>query len=69
MATRPTIREGSTGDDVKYLQTRLNTLGYNCGTAEGIFGSATTSAVKSFQQAKGLVVDGIVGPATWDKIG
>src|SRR5690606_17297969 len=46
------------------LQKRLNELGYNCGKADGIFGANTESAVKKFQKAKGLSVDGIVGQKT-----
>lgn len=52
------------GDDVKALQSMLNVLGFNCGAVDGIFGDKTKAGVKAFQQAKGLVVDGIVGPMT-----
>ena len=40
-----TLKRGSTGSQVKILQTRLNELGFNCGAVDGIFGSATESAV------------------------
>ena len=66
--TRPTLRSGSTGDAVKELQTRLNELGYSCGTLDGIFGTKTVAAVKKFQTAKGLTVDGIVGEKTWEAL-
>ena len=56
------------GDDVKAVQNKLNSLGYNCGTADGYYGNATRSAVISFQSAKGLTVDGEVGPATWNAL-
>lgn len=62
---RRTLRSGSKGDDVVDLQEKLNALGYNCGSADGIFGSKTKSAVKAYQKAKGLVEDGIVGRNTW----
>lgn len=59
-----TLRLGSRGNQVKILQQELNKLGYNCGTADGIFGSKTLNAVRAFQSAKGLLVDGIVGSQT-----
>lgn len=62
---RRTLRRGSHGEDVRELQNALNARGYNCGTADGIFGKATESAVKAFQKANGLTVDGVVGRATW----
>ncbi|MBL8529394.1 MAG: caspase family protein [Burkholderiales bacterium] len=65
---RPTIRQGSTGPDVEYLQSRLSDYGYHV-TVDGSFGPITASAVRSFQSSCGLVVDGIVGPATWAALG
>jgi len=62
------LKIGSTGAAVKYLQTVLAKLGYNPGPIDGIFGPKTQTAVKSFQKAKGLVVDGIVGNNTWAAI-
>ena len=56
-----TLRNGDRGEDVKFLQKSLNKLGFKCGTADGIFGAKTTIAVKEFQKAKHLVVDGIFG--------
>lgn len=47
---------------IKELQKALNFLGYNCGTADGIFGSNTKAGVKAFQKAKKLEVDGEFGP-------
>lgn len=58
------LRRGSKGADVTNLQTALNAQGYDCGTADGIFGAATEKAVRAFQKAKGLTVDGIAGKAT-----
>ena len=63
-----TLQEGMRGSDVKALQERLNVLGYNAGTADGIFGPQTTLAVKRFQAANGLTADGIVGPKTRDAL-
>jgi len=58
------LKKGLRGNEVIELQKFLNTVGYNCGTADGIFGSKTKAAVIKFQTAKGLQVDGIVGKYT-----
>ncbi|MBV6623746.1 MAG: peptidoglycan-binding protein [Rivularia sp. (in: Bacteria)] len=55
---------GSTGEDVKLLQTQLRKLGYYNGIADGQFGATTRLAVIEFQQKKGLVADGIAGSQT-----
>lgn len=57
------LKNGSQGSDVKLLQEFLNL------DADGIFGKGTEAAVKAFQQANGLTVDGIVGASTWDTMG
>jgi peptidoglycan hydrolase-like protein with peptidoglycan-binding domain len=49
---------------VKTMQEKLNAAGYNCGTPDGKFGSGTNTAVRNFQKAKGLTVDGKAGKAT-----
>ncbi len=66
--TRPTLRRGSSGAAVIDLQQALSALGFDPGTIDGIFGTRTEAAVKLFQKAKGLVVDGIVGAKTWAAI-
>lgn len=55
-----------TGEDVKNVQEVLKQLGYDLSKygSDGLIGSETTAAIKAFQQAKGLSVDGIVGPNT-----
>ena len=63
------LRYGSRGESVRQVQSRLNGLGYWCGTADGIFVVNTRSAVMRFQSAKGLSVDGIVGPKTYSALG
>lgn len=64
-----TLRVGNTGTQVKVLQWLLNhTTDYTSGVVDGIFGTKTVAAVRSFQQAKGLTVDGIVGKKTWEKL-
>ncbi len=59
-----TSRYGSTGNEVKKIQQKLAQLGYYKGSVDGIFGSQTLNAVKSFQRNVGLTADGIAGPAT-----
>lgn len=58
------IGYGSSGDDVKQLQKQLNSNGYQL-DVDGNFGPKTQAAVKSYQKAKGLTVDGVVGKNTW----
>ena len=60
------LKKGNTGDDVKKIQQALSDLGYDLGKwgVDGILGSATTEAIKAFQKAQGLTVDGIIGPDT-----
>ena len=53
------------GADVKDLQTRLNALGFSCGTADSEFGKKTEAGVKAFQTAKKLEVDGEFGPKSF----
>ena len=67
-ATRATVKIGSRGPDVVYLQRRLNAVSYWCGAADGIFGAQTQQAVFALQKAWGLARDGIVGPITWGKV-
>lgn len=61
------LQNGSTGREVKSLQILLNGYGFNCGTADGIFGPKTEAAVRAFQKGR-CGVDGIVGPTTWGKL-
>lgn len=52
------------GDDVRELQTSLNTLGFNTGIVDGIYGETTERALREFQRNFGLTSDGIFGPST-----
>ena len=61
----PTLRQGSLSVYVLILQDGLNTLGFTTGGLDGIFGSRTFNAVKSYQSSRGLSSDGIVGCNTW----
>ena len=66
----PQLAKGNKGDSVKALQILLIGNDYSCGKAgaDGDFGSATDAAVRAFQKANGLTVDGIVGKNTWAKL-
>lgn len=55
------------GGQVPLLQKRLNAKGYGL-SVDGVFGPKTLAAVKKFQTAKKLTVDGIVGKITWSKL-
>ena len=68
-AQAATWRQGSSGETVRTIQTKLKNWGYYDGTVDGIFGSATARAVERFQRQNGLAVDGIVGPATLAALG
>lgn len=59
-----TLRKGSQGSAVSALQTMLNRLGFDSGKVDGIYGTKTMAAVRSFQEANGLTVDGIAGEQT-----
>lgn len=64
------LKKGNKGAPVKALQILLIGHGYPCGSygADGDFGSATDTAVRSYQKAKSLEVDGVVGHKTWAKL-
>ncbi|MFW6775672.1 peptidoglycan-binding domain-containing protein [Nocardioides sp. CPCC 205120] len=59
-----TLREGDRGPAVQALQTLLNARGAAL-DADGDLGPATAGAVRAFQSARGLAVDGVAGPQTW----
>ena len=65
------IQYGQSGSNVKKLQQALNALGFNCGSADGIFGDKTYAAVMAFQRSSkfggAISADGIVGTNTKKK--
>lgn len=70
VAALPTVlKQGATGDHIERMQSSLARLGYSDASgrvlkADGDFGERTGEAVKAFQKAHGLQVDGVVGPDT-----
>ncbi|RDE35614.1 peptidoglycan-binding protein [Parageobacillus thermoglucosidasius] len=65
--TGQTLRKGSQGEAVKDLQRMLNSAGYNV-KVDGIYGSETEKAVRSFQKSVGISVDGIAGAQTYKSL-
>lgn len=61
-----TLRLNDTGEDVKYLQSRLKELGYYTSLLDGSFGSGTKTAVMAFQKQHGLEDDGVAGSRTYN---
>lgn len=62
------LKKGCKGKPVRALQAILNAKCFDCGAVDGDFGSKTDSAVREFQKAEGLAVDGSVGSATWERL-
>lgn len=63
-----TLRLGSSGTIVQYLQSLLKTLSFYSGKIDGVFGNQTKNAVIVFQREFGITQDGIVGRLTWNKL-
>lgn len=59
------LRPGDVGSEVRFLQERLQTLGYAVSGVDGEFGAGTKQAVENFQASNGLRADGVVGEQTW----
>lgn len=62
-----TLRKGDRGNEVKEMQTALNGAGCKI-SVDGVFGKDTETAVKFFQNSRGLKVDGVCGAATWEAL-
>ena len=62
-------KKGSSGNTVAQIQQKLSDLGYYKGSIDGIYGSMTEKAVRNYQSAKGLTVDGIAGNNTLKSLG
>lgn len=68
-AEAATYRQGSSGSEVRTIQTKLKRWGYFDGAVDGIYGKQTEEAVKAFQRKNSLTPDGVVGPATLKALG
>ena len=66
-ARKQSIRYGTKGEIVRWIQNRMNSLGFNCGTADGIAGKNTMNALNSWQKVHGLGV-GYFGGTDWDRL-
>lgn len=64
----PELKLGDRGDEVRWVQRRLQMHGFEPGPADGVFGERTNTAVRKFQKARALHVDGIVGPKTREEL-
>jgi peptidoglycan hydrolase-like protein with peptidoglycan-binding domain len=64
----PVLKKGSNGPEVRDLQEALKALGHDPGPVDGAFGAQTDSAVRAFQQAREITVDGVIGRVTWINI-
>ena len=68
-ALAASYRQGDSGSAVTTIQTKLKRWGYFDGPVDGVYGSKTTKAVRSFPQKNGLTADGVAGPATLKALG
>ena len=62
-------KNGSRGEEVRKIQTKLKNWGYYNGSVDGVYGWQTENAVKTFQKKNGLAVDGIAGEKTLNAMG
>jgi N-acetylmuramoyl-L-alanine amidase len=67
-AVQRPIRRGHRSTEVEDVQARLRALGLVIGDEPGEFSDETVQAVRAFQQERGLLVDGVVGPDTWNEL-
>ena len=63
-ASAATLKQGSSGSDVYWLQASLHFLGFDLGKLDSLYGDLTRKAVISYQKSRGLTSDGLYGPVT-----
>jgi peptidoglycan hydrolase-like protein with peptidoglycan-binding domain len=63
------LQRGNSGPEVRRLQESLRSQGFNPGPIDGEFGLQTEQAVRRFQRANGLMVDGVAGRETLTALG
>ena len=68
LTSQPLLRRGSRGDLVVWAQQHLRAAADPLLPVTGIFGKMTRAAVRSFQAARGLSADGVIGVSTWDAL-
>src|SRR5207249_677908 len=68
MGSEPLVQLGAEGESVRRLQQALISIGFSPGRVDGRFGPRTEAGVRAFQEAMGLVVDGVAGPRTWQTL-
>lgn len=64
----PLIKQGTRGEITRLLQEKLNSLGYDCGECDSIYGNRTAMAVYRYQIDNNLIGDKITGRRTWSKL-
>lgn len=67
-AKLPLVKKGARGEHVREVQSMLGYLGYPVGKPDGVYGPATGKAIFKFQAQYNLVVDGVLGSNTFDKL-
>lgn len=63
-----TFKQGQTSVAIELIQDKLNELGFDCGTADGVFGKRTKAALAEYQKSVGLTADGVFGKKTNKKM-